>query len=76
VQSLDSLVHGLLLVVCHEFGEMTVGNRQTCQDTIPMRATLRLKAAASERAAAALRQGLKPKVDNDSSAWSNHLERL
>ncbi len=34
VQSLDSLVHGLLLVVGEQVGEVRAGNGQSCQYTI------------------------------------------
>jgi hypothetical protein len=34
VQLLDSLVHGLLLVVVEQLGEVRAGNGQSCQYTV------------------------------------------
>jgi hypothetical protein len=47
VQRLDSLVHGLLLVVCEQLGEVGAGNGQSCQYTVAVAcdATLVIKKA-------------------------------
>ena len=43
VKSLDSLVHGLLLEVGEELGEVRAGNGHTCQYTIPMTSDVTLE---------------------------------